>query len=327
MKQRSLGNTGELVSAIGLGCMGMTGRYGPADEAENIGVLNRALDIGLNFWDTADMYGNGENEKLLAKVLSSRREEVFLATKFAFRPDGSGKMGVDGSPAYARQAIDASLRRLKVEYVDLYYAHRVDPGVPVEETVGAMGELVKAGKVRYVGICEAAAESIRRAHGEYPLAAVQSEYSLLTRGPEESIIPTCLQLGIAFVPYSPLSRGLVTAAMPEPETMAADDFRRSLPRFKGENLERNKKLVEEFAALASSLGCSPAQLALAWVLRQGETLLPIPGTKRLKYLEENAASVDIVLEKETLARIQALLSAHPAAGPRYDPGNLDLVDR
>jgi len=211
--------------------------------------------------------------------------------------------------------------------VDLYYAHRVDPGVPVEETVGAMGELVKAGKVRYVGICEAAAENIRRAHGEYPLAAVQSEYSLLTRGPEESIIPTCLQLGIAFVPYSPLSRGLVTAAMPEPETMAADDFRRSLPRFKGENLERNKKLVEEFAALASSLGCSPAQLALAWVLHQGETLLPIPGTKRLKYLEENAASVDIVLEKETLARIQALLSAHPTAGPRYDPGNLDLVDR
>jgi aryl-alcohol dehydrogenase-like predicted oxidoreductase len=327
MKTRKLGATGENISAIGLGCMGMTGRYGPADTKENLAVLHRALDLGITFLDTADMYGSGENEKLLSEILASRRDEVFLATKFGFRPDAAGAIGVDVTPAYAHQAIDASLRRLKVDHVDLYYAHRVDPKVPVEETVGAMADLVKAGKVRYVGICEASEASIRRAHKEYPLAAVQSEYSLLTREPEKAIIPSCLELGIAFVPYSPLSRGLVTAAMPEPETMASDDFRRSLPRFAGENLEHNKRLVQEFADLAQSLGCSAAQLALAWVLHRGDTIIPIPGTKRLKYLEENAGAADIALTKKDMDMIEALLNAHPAAGQRYDSGNMKLVER
>jgi aryl-alcohol dehydrogenase-like predicted oxidoreductase len=327
MKTRNLGVTGEKISAIGLGCMGMTGRYGPAEKSENLAVLNRALDIGINFLDTADMYGSGDNEKLLSEVLATRRDEVFLATKFGFRPDASGKMGVDVTPEYARQAIDASLRRLKTDHVDLYYAHRVDPKVPVEETVGAMGEFVKAGKVRYIGICEASEASIRRAYKEYPLAAVQSEYSLLTREPENAIIPTCVELGIAFVPYSPLSRGLVTAAMPEPETMASDDFRHGLPRFTGENLERNKKLVHEFATLAKTLACTAAQLALAWVLHKGDTIIPIPGTKRLKYLEENAGAADIILEKKDMDRIEDLLKAYPAAGQRYDLGNMKLVDR
>lgn len=327
MKTRNLGVTGEKISAIGLGCMGMTGRYGPSDTQKNLAVLNRALDLGINFLDTADMYGSGDNEKLLSEVLATRRDEVFLATKFGFRPDASGKMGVDVTPDYARQAIDASLRRLKTDHVDLYYAHRVDPKVPVEETVGAMGELVKAGKVRYIGICEASEASIRRAHKEYPLAAVQSEYSLLTREPEDAIIPACVELGIAFVPYSPLSRGLVTAAMPEPETMASDDFRHGLPRFTGENLEKNKKLVQEFAALAKNLGCTAAQLALAWVLHKGDTIIPIPGTKRLKYLEENAGAADIILEKKDMDRIEDLLKAYPAAGQRYDLGNMKLVDR
>jgi len=327
MKTRNLGGTGEKISAIGLGCMGMTGRYGPAEKGENLAVLNRALDIGINFLDTADMYGSGDNEKLLSEVLATRRDEVFLATKFGFRPDASGKMGIDVTPEYARQAIDASLRRLKTDHIDLYYAHRVDPKVPVEETVGAMGELVKAGKVRYIGICEASEASIRRAHKEYPLAAVQSEYSLLTREPENAIIPACAELGIAFVPYSPLSRGLVTAAMPEPDTMASDDFRRVLPRFTGENLERNKKLVHEFAALAKTLACTAAQLALAWVLHKGDTIIPIPGTKRIKYLEENAGAADIILEKKDIDRIEDLLKAYPAAGQRYDPGNMGLVDR
>ncbi|MDX9784930.1 MAG: aldo/keto reductase [Spirochaetia bacterium] len=327
MKTRNLGATGEKVSALGLGCMGMTGRYGPADTQENLAVLHKALDIGINFLDTADMYGSGENEKLLSEILATRRDEVFLATKFGFRPDASGKMGVDVTPEYARQAIDASLRRLKTDHVDLYYAHRVDPKVPVEETVGALGELVKAGKVRYIGICEASEASVRRAHKEYPLAAVQSEYSLLTREPEEAIIPACAELGISFVPYSPLSRGLVTAVMPEPDTMVSDDFRRSLPRFTGENLRANKELAREFASLAQSLGCSAAQLALAWILHKGDTIIPIPGTKRLKYLEENAGATEINLDKKDMERIEALLEAHPAAGQRYDAGNMGLVDR
>ncbi|MDD3981872.1 MAG: aldo/keto reductase [Spirochaetales bacterium] len=327
MKTRNLGATGEKVSPLGLGGMGITGRSAPADTQENLAVLHKALDIGINFLDTADMYGSGENEKLLSEILATRRDEVFLATKFGFRPEASGKMGVDVTPEYARQAIDASLRRLKVDHVDLYYAHRVDPKVPVEETVGALGELVKAGKVRYIGICEASEASVRRAHKEYPLAAVQSEYSLLTREPEEAIIPACAELGISFVPYSPLSRGLVTAVMPEPDTMVSDDFRRSLPRFTGENLRANKELAREFASLAQSLGCSAAQLALAWILHKGDTIIPIPGTKRLKYLEENAGATEINLDKKDMERIEALLEAHPAAGQRYDAGNMGLVDR
>lgn len=327
MKKRALGTTGERVSAIGLGCMGMSGRYGPFDKAENLAVLHRALDLGVNFLDTADMYGNGENETLLSEILADRREEVFLATKFGFRTDDSGKKFIDVSPKYARQAIDASLKRLKTDRVDLYYAHRVDPQVPIEETVGALGDLVREGKVRYVGVCEASVETIRKAHREYPLAAVQSEYSLLTREPEAAVIPTCAALGIAFVPYSPLSRGLVTAAMPELEALSADDFRRTLPRFEGAHLENNRKLALGFSSLAESLGCTAAQLALAWILHQGDTILPIPGTKRIKYLEENAHSVDVALGKADMESIEELLRTYPATGPRYDQGNLRLVGR
>jgi aryl-alcohol dehydrogenase-like predicted oxidoreductase len=327
MKKRALGKTGELVSAIGLGCMGMTGRYGPFDKAENLAVLHRALDLGVNFLDTADMYGDGENETLLSEVLADRREEVFLATKFGFRTDDSGKKFIDVSPKYALKAIDASLKRLKTDRVDLFYAHRVDPQVPIEETVGAMGDLVRAGKVRYVGISEASEASIRKAHREYPLAAVQSEYSLLSREPEAAVIPACAELGIAFVPYSPLSRGLVTAAMPEIDALAVDDFRLSLPRFEGAHLENNRKLARGFASLAESLGCTAAQLALAWILHHGDTILPIPGTKRIKYLEENAHSVDVALDKADMENIEELLRTYPETGPRYDQGNLKLVGR
>lgn len=327
MKKRALGKTGQQVSALGLGCMGMTGRYGPFDKAEDLAVLKRALDIGIDFLDTADMYGNGENEILVSEILSGRRDEVFLATKFGFRYRDGGGAYIDASPKYAKSAIDASLRRLKTDHVDLYYAHRVDPQVPVEETVGAMGDLVRAGKVRFVGLCEASEASIRRAHREYPLAAVQSEYSLLTREPEAGVIPACAELGIAFVPYSPLSRGLVTGAMPAMEDLAADDFRRTLPRFEGGHLENNRKLARAFADLASSLGCTAAQLALAWILHQGETIIPIPGTKKIKYLEENAGSAELELGKTDLEKIEELLKAYPSVGPRYDPGNLSLVGR
>ncbi|HWP68159.1 MAG TPA: aldo/keto reductase, partial [Rectinemataceae bacterium] len=311
----------------GLGCMGMTGRYGLADRKEALATLEKAIELGVNFIDTADIYGEGENEQLLSEVVGRKRDRVFLATKFGFRIDDEGKKFIDASPKYIKNAIEKSLTRLNTDRVDLYYAHRIDPDVPVEETVGAMADLVKEGKVRYVGLSEASAESIRRAFVEYPIAAVQSEYSLLTRDAEKFVLPTCRELGIGFVPYSPLSRGLMTATFPDPSVLETGDSRRRLPRFNGEYLENNRRLVAEFAGIAAEKGCTPAQLALAWVLKQGDFIIPIPGTKRVRYLEENCGAVDVMLDAGDVAKIDALPGKYPNIGQRYDSGSLKLVNR
>ena len=334
MKFRKLGNTGVNLSAVGLGCMGMSFAYGPINDGESIKTLNRALELGINFWDTADMYGAGHNEMLVSKVLVPNRDKIFIATKFGFRTkDGgqgvSGRAGTyfDGSPAYVKQAVEKSLQRLKIDTIDLYYSHRVDQNVPIEDTVGAMADLVKEGKVKYLGLSEASAESIRRAYKVHPITALQTEYSLLSRDPEGEILNACRELGITFVPYSPLARGLITATVNNAETLPEDDFRRTLPRFKGDNWENNKKLVDEFTKLAVVKNCTPAQLALAWVLAQGEDIIPIPGTKRIKYLEENAAAVDIDLTKEDLNEIENLVAKYPNVGQRYSDGAMKLVNK
>lgn len=328
MKYRQLGNTGEKLSAIGLGCMGMTHAYGERDDAESIRVLNLALDLGINFWDTADIYGPHTNEELIAKVLKPNRHKVFIATKFGFVPNGTYDRSFDGSPAYARKAVEGSLKRLNVDTIDLYYAHRIDPQVPVEEMVGGMADLVKEGKVRYLGLSEASAETLKKACTVHPIAALQSEYSLLTRDPEPEILPACRALGIGFVPFSPLSRGLFTATLPQNEAgFKASDFRLTIPRFKGEYYENNTHLATAFAKLADGKGCTPAQLALAWVLAQGDDIIPIPGTKKQKYLKENAASVDIVLSTTDLADIQAVIDKYPNTGPRYTEAGLNMVNK
>jgi aryl-alcohol dehydrogenase-like predicted oxidoreductase len=332
MKFKKLGNTEEQLSAIGLGCMGMSFAYGPADEQESINTLHRALDLGVNFWDTADMYANGENEKLISKVLVPNRDKIFIATKFGFRfKDGkashSGAPGTyfDGSPEWIRQAVDLSLQRLKIDTIDLYYAHRVDPNVPVEETVGAMAELVKAGKVKYIGLSEASAESIRKANKIHPIAALQSEYSILTKDVEKEILPTIRELGVSLVPYSPLARGLFTNIY-EVQNLGDDDFRKSLPRYQQEYLENNTKLANEINELAASKGVKGTQLALAWVLNQGDDIIPIPGTKRIKYLEENIAAVNIELSQSDLDTIDAILKKYPNVGERYTEGSMKLVN-
>lgn len=332
MKFRKLGNTGEQLSAIGLGCMGMSFAYGPADEQESINTLHKALDLGVNFWDTADMYANGENEKLISKVLVPNREKIFIATKFGFRfKDGkashSGAPGTyfDGSPEWIKQAVDQSLQRLKIDEIDLYYAHRVDPNVPVEETVGAMADLVKAGKVKYLGLSEASPESIRKANKIHPITALQSEYSILTRDVEKEILSTIRELGITLVPYSPLARGLF-ANINEVQNFGDDDFRKSLPRYQNESLENNRNLAKEFNDLAESKGIKGTQLALAWVLNQGEDIIPIPGTKRIKYLEENIAATNIVLSQSDLETIDAILKKYPNIGERYSEGSMKLVN-
>jgi aryl-alcohol dehydrogenase-like predicted oxidoreductase len=318
MKQRVLG--GELtVSAEGLGCMGMSEFYGDGDDEESIRTIHRALDLGVNFLDTADMYGPFTNEELVGRAIAGRRDEVVLATKFGNerRPDGS-RVGVNGRPDYVRAACDASLARLGVEVIDLYYQHRVDPSTPVEDTWGALHELVEAGKVRFLGISEAAPDTIRRAHGVHRMTAVQSEYSLWTRDPEDNgVLDTVRELGIGFVAYSPLGRGFLSGQIRTIDDLAPDDFRRHNPRFQGENFERNLQLVDRVREIAAEKGVTPSQLALAWVLHQGDDIVPIPGTKRVRYLEENVAAVDIELTAEELARLDEAAPAGATAGDRY----------
>ncbi|RQP25446.1 aldo/keto reductase [Albitalea terrae] len=319
MPRRTLGNQDLQVSAIGLGCMGMSDFYGPADEQQSLKVLNHAIDIGVNFLDTADMYGiNGANERLLSQVLRTRRNEVVLATKFGNvrGPDGAF-LGIDGSPDYVRRACDASLQRLGVDHIDLYYQHRVDRKVPIEETVGAMAELVKAGKVRHLGLSEASATTIRRAAKVHPIAALQSEYSLWTRDLEADIVPVLDELGIGLVAYSPLGRGFLTGAIQSAEQLAPNDWRRQNPRFQEQNLKANLALVDAVKSLAADRGCTPAQLALAWLLQRSPRIVPIPGTRRIERLEENAGAVAVSLNAAELAKIDEVLKLQPVAGLRY----------
>ncbi|QPF76427.1 aldo/keto reductase [Roseateles sp. DAIF2] len=327
MPRRRLGRNGPEVSALGLGCMGMSDFYGPSEDARSLEVLHHALDLGLNFLDTADMYGVGANERLLGRLLATRRDEVVLATKFGHvrAPDGT-VLRIDGSPAYLRRACDASLERLGVEQIDLYYQHRVDPNVPIEETVGALAELVRAGKVRHIGLSEASAATIRRAAAVHPIAAVQTEYSLWSRDVEDEVLPACRELGIALVPYSPLGRGFLTGAIRSAEQLAPDDRRRIHPRFEGGNLDHNLALADALAALARERGHTPAQLALAWLLDQGPDIVPIPGTRSRARLEENAAAARIGLDAELRAAIAALLAAHPVAGTRYPAAQMAALN-
>lgn len=316
--RRTLGSNGPQVSALGLGCMGMSDFYGPADDAQSLAVLNHALDIGINFLDTADMYGVGANERLLAQLLKTRRDEVVLATKFGNvrAPDGAF-LGVNGRPEYVRAACDASLQRLGVDHIDLYYQHRVDRTVPIEETVGAMAELVRAGKVRHLGLSEAAPQTLRRAAAVHPIAALQTEYSLWTRDVEAELLPLCRELGIALVPYSPLGRGFLTGTIRAAEQLAAGDWRRQNPRFQGEAMAHNLALADGVKALAAARGCTPAQLALAWLLSRGPQVVPIPGTRSIARLDENAAAAQLELGSDELRRIDELLAATPVAGTRY----------
>jgi aryl-alcohol dehydrogenase-like predicted oxidoreductase len=327
MKTRKLGQ-GLIVSELGLGCMGMSEFYSGRDDAEAIATIHHALDQGVTFLDTADMYGPFTNETLVGDAIKHRRDQVVLATKFGnVRTVEGGWKGVSGKPEYVREACDASLQRLGIEVIDLYYQHRVDPTVPIEETVGAMAELVQQGKVRYLGLSEAAPVTIRRAHAVHPIAALQTEYSLWSRDPEDEILPTIRELGIGFVPYSPLGRGFLSGAITRPEDLAADDYRRNSPRFQGENFHKNLQLVEQVKAIAAEKGVTASQLALAWLLAQGEDIVPIPGTKRRTYLEENIAATEIKLTAEDLKRIDQVAPKGVAAGDRYPTQTMSTVNR
>jgi aryl-alcohol dehydrogenase-like predicted oxidoreductase len=328
MQTRKLGQQGLEVSALGLGCMGMSDFYGSRDEAEAVATINRALDLGVTFLDTADMYGVGANEELVGRVVRDRREWVIVATKFGNvrGEDGSFK-GVNGRPEYVRAACDASLKRTGLDFIDLYYQHRVDPDVPIEETVGAMAELVNAGKVKYLGLSEAAPATIRRAHAVHPITALQTEYSLWSRDVETEILPTCRDLGVGFVPYSPLGRGFLTGQFKTPDDLSAGDTRRNHPRFQGEAFQKNLDLVAAIGVMAADKGCTPAQLALAWVLAQGEYIVPIPGTKRRTYLEDNLGALDVELTNADLTRIDEVLPPGAARGMRYPEASMASIDR
>ncbi|HZI04789.1 MAG TPA: aldo/keto reductase [Archangium sp.] len=328
MEQRALGNQGLKVSALGLGCMGMSDFYGSGDEKESISVIHRALELGVNFFDTADMYGPFTNEKLLGKAIAGRRDQVILATKFGnVRAEDGSFLGISGKPDYVLKACDDSLKRLGVDHIDLYYQHRVDTTVPIEDTVGAMAQLVKQGKVRYLGMSEAAPDTLRRAHKVHPISALQNEYSLWSRDPEDEVLPTVRELGIGFVPYSPLGRGFLTGRYRRLEDLEPNDWRRHNPRFQGDNFAKNLQLVDKINELAGRKQVKASQLALAWVLAQGKDLVPIPGTKHVKYLEENCAAADLRLSPEELREIDAIAPKGAAAGTRYPEAGMKSVHR
>ena len=328
MKSRTLGEHGPKVAALGLGCMGMSEFYAGRDDAESIATLHRALALGCTFLDTADMYGPHTNEQLVGKAIKGKRDQVFLATKFGIvRTADPTARGIDGRPAYVRASCEASLRRLGVDVIDLYYQHRVDPATPIEETVGAMAELVKAGKVRHLGLSEASASTLRRAQKVHPITALQTEYSIWTRDPEDGVLAACRELGIGFVAYSPLGRGFLTGQIRRYEDLAADDYRRHSPRFQGANFAKNLDLVARVGELAKAKKCTTTQLALAWVLAQGDDIVPIPGTKRRTYLEENLGALDVTLTEEDLAQIDAVAPKGAAAGTRYPEAMMQRLDR
>ena len=328
MKTRKLGSQGLEVSALGLGCMGMSDFYAGWDDAESVATIHRALDLGVTLLDTADMYGSGSNEELVGRVVRGRSERVVVASKFGNvrNPDGTFK-GVDGRPDYVRQACDASLKRTGLDVIDLYYQHRVDPTVPIEDTVGAMADLVRAGKVKYLGLSEAAPDTIRRAHAVHPITALQTEYSLWTRDPENGILATLRELGIGFVPYSPLGRGFLTGQFRRPEDIAEGDYRRGSPRFQAEHFDANLALVDAIADVARDKGCATPQVALAWVLAQGDDVVPIPGTKRRRYLEQNLGALDVALTADDLARLDRALPPGAASGDPYAAAAMRAVHR
>jgi aryl-alcohol dehydrogenase-like predicted oxidoreductase len=326
MHYRRLGKSSLVVSAEGLGCMGMSEFYGDTNEPESLATIHHAIDRGITFFDTADVYGLGKNEELVGRAIEKRRHEVILATKFGnVRGTDGSFIGVNGRPEYVQQACEASLRRLRISTIDLYYQHRVDPKVPIEETVGAMARLIEQGKVRYLGLSEAGEQTIRRAHATYPVAALQSEYSLWTREPEEAILPTCRELGIGFVPYSPLGRGFLTGRFQTPDDLDPTDFRKFSPRFQDENMQKNQRIVDGIRRVATQKGCTPAQLALAWVLAKGEDLVPIPGTKRIQYLDENIRALDVKLSPGDQKNLEEIAPIGIAAGTRYPEQHMRAV--